>query len=119
MQLDTKRITNTSGFLSMAKAGQKMGYNRQADLEALTPVIDAKGIHVENFMMLHEHRQGACCEPHYRSVWMVKITGEKFPVTVTIDTTPEAYEMNTTTADKLPTQEEILDQQIMEKLQNA
>ena len=121
MQSDTK-ITNTSGFLSMAKAGAKMGYNRQVNLETLTPVIDPEGMHVESYRMLHEHKEGVSCEPHFRSLWMVKIVGQKAPVTLIMDTTIEAYEFNTMNSSDLPSekdQEDMLDQQIMEKLQNA
>jgi Mg2+ and Co2+ transporter CorA len=124
--LNNKIITNSDGLITMARAGQKMDYNRQVDIEKLKEVLpEDGGLHMEVRKDIHEHRHGMKVEPHYRLMWMVctkDFQNDKknlsFPI-ITLDTPIHVYMSCVTTFDKIPSEEEMLDKQIMEELQNA
>ena len=119
-----KIITNSDGLITMARAGQKMDYNRQVDIEELKKILpEDGGLHMEVRKIIHEHKQGMKVEPHYRLMWMVctksyQEDNTNLPI-ICIDTPIHVYMSCVTTFDKLPSEEEMLNQQIMEELQNA
>ena len=123
--LNNKIITNSDGLITMARAGQKMDYNRQVDIGKLKEILPEDGMHMETHRIIHEHKHGMKVEPHYRLMWMVctkDFQKDKknlsFPI-ITLDTPIEVYMSCVTTFDKIPSEEEMLDKQIMEELQNA
>lgn len=119
-----KTITTTDGLLFMAKMGAKRDYNRQVNVEELKESLAENGIHMEMTKFIHEHRHGKPVDPHYRSMWIIMTKEyqkkmEGMPPQIIFDTPIEAYAASVTTSDKLKSSEELLDEDIMRKLQDG
>jgi hypothetical protein len=71
-------------LVEAAKAGQKRGYNRQLDDEALEQNLPAEDIYPVSFSMVHEHIAGEQVEPHIRA--MVIIDDKGAPVILDLAT---------------------------------
>ena len=133
-------VTNTDGLVTMALAGQIADYNRQVDPIELQKMLCEKGIHMELFKMIHEHRNGKAVDPHYRLIWIIMTKEYRknqtgVPPQITIDVPINVYDKYVTTSDKIKSgliqtfmfcplvkrhgQEDILDEKIMEALNDG
>lgn len=83
-------VINTSDFKYISRDSIRRKYNRLPSDELLA-ALDPDGTHVLVFSMPHEHAAGAPVEPHMRTRWMMKLTGEDKPVDVFLDMTWEHF----------------------------
>ncbi|HHZ94094.1 MAG TPA: hypothetical protein EYN67_00735 [Flavobacteriales bacterium] len=83
------RLANTKQFLALEKDSR--GRN-QGPSKKLLKIIDPSGIHVVEFLMIHND-----CECRCR--WVVKVKDQKLPITVTMDNSFEALDQNSSLVD--------------------
>ena len=79
------KIANTATFLGLCLKADQAGYNRRVNTEALIEAIDADGIHVVTFSMLHNDKE-------IRTGWMVKLANSMVPERMFLDMSFEDYE---------------------------
>jgi hypothetical protein len=71
-------ITDTQGFMAMARHARKKNYNRQVDIGKVGAAIDPDGRHVLKLQFVHN-------DDHLRTSWFVKIFGSDHPVEMWLD----------------------------------
>jgi hypothetical protein len=86
------KAVNTGGLEALVIDAAKRGYNRQLDLNAIDRHADPDGIHLLQDAIVHTHKGGKVCEPHFRCRVLVKQTGRDTPVEVWLDVETKRYQ---------------------------
>jgi hypothetical protein len=95
------KYCRTPKFKQLARLADENNYNR-IPAPRLLAQLDPQGTHICTFDMVHKHKHGVECEPHMRTIWMVKQRGRKEAVeNVSLDIPMKEYQMlpNTESSD--------------------
>lgn len=83
-RLERIKVADTITLCELADEARVRDLNRQLDAETID-ALDPEGIHVLFFAMPHTHRDGEVYDPHFRTVWMLKVRGRREPLKATLD----------------------------------
>lgn len=87
------KVLDTETLTVLAKLGQKLGYNRQLDVDELPLPLDPEGWHIVNFALPHDHIAGKPVKRHMRLVMMVKLKNVAKPAQFHMDVPMEQYDL--------------------------
>lgn len=83
-KLKRVKVADTISLCELADEARVRDLNRQLDAETID-ALDPEGIHVLFFAMPHKHRDTEVYDPHFRTVWMLKVKGRVEPMKATLD----------------------------------
>lgn len=86
----TVKVMTTEMLDRTAKEGRRHDFNRQLDQDWINAHVDWKAIHVIDWVMVHEHKNGMVTDPHMRCSMIVG-TKKGGTQSVMIDMTTERY----------------------------
>jgi hypothetical protein len=88
--MQVHKMCNTMALCEIADEARVRDLNRQLD-KTVIDALDPEGIHVVFFSMPHHHRDGEPYELHFRTMWLVKLTGINEPMHVQLDVMPDQF----------------------------
>ena len=77
-------LTTSAGLVALAENAQKRGSNRQANIAALSKMLDPNGVHVLAWHFMHN-------EIEWRTIWMVKVSDSLVPASLQLDVSFTAF----------------------------
>jgi len=84
------KIAYTDEFVRIGRDSIERGFNRLLPDEFLDS-LDPDGVHILTFNMPHEHIASQRVEPHVRTMWLAKVSGQEKGVDVTLDMTLDNF----------------------------
>ena len=85
------KTMTTRLFMEIAEESTAAGYNRMCSSDMIRELVDPRAIHVLEFDMVHEHKNGRECEPHQRCQFWVGMLDQAKPELITIDMSMERF----------------------------